>query len=138
MILTRAAGEGDREAVEGRDGPDLAEQVRQGFVVQHGGCREAEHPHAARREPVIPRAVVRRLTWMSMALAVDLHRQLRLRTIEIQNVGADRMLTAKAKPVQPSLAQAVPENDLGEGHLAPKTFGALECQSLGPHPPPPP
>ncbi len=61
----------------GGGGLDLAENARQGFVVQHASRRKAKHLQASGDQPSVSRLVVTLLVRMAMALAVDLDGQAR-------------------------------------------------------------
>jgi hypothetical protein len=78
---------------------------------------------------------------LAVLAAVKLDRKPQLRTIEIQHVGAGRMLPPKAQPIQASAFELAPQArfDLGCCLAQPAGtprlfFGAIELLKRDPHP----
>src|SRR5437763_9299200 len=72
-----------------------------------------------------------------MRETIHLDRQPDSRTVEIQNVRSDGVLSAKAHARQLSFSHCPPEHDLRQAHVAPQLASAAECFVGRSHPPPP-
>ena len=66
--------------------------------------------------------------------AIDFDRQPCLGVIEVEHIGSDRMLPPEAQPVQAPGAKAIPQDDLGQAHVAAQCPGASERDLRCPHP----
>ena len=64
--------------------------------------------------------------WMIVALSIDLNGQAKRVTVEIEDVGADRMLSSEAQACQASAAQLLPHQDFWQGEPPPKLSGVLD------------
>jgi hypothetical protein len=56
----------------------------------------------------------------TMASAIDFDDQLGRRTIEVNHIGSDRVLSPELEPSQAVVAQLAPEQSLWNGHLLPQ------------------
>ena len=83
-------------------GPDLIPDAGDDFVpiAENLGGRDAHDVDSLRSEPGGPADVVLGMACGFMDEAVHLHRQASLCAIEIQDVGADRMLAPKGGPAR--------------------------------------
>ncbi len=69
---------------------------------------------------------------------IHLNRQTGRRTIEIENVRPDRVLTAKAQAREPPFTQSLPKHDLRQAQSAAQLACAAEGSVRRPHAPMPP
>jgi len=102
-------------------------------VGQHISSGDAKHENALRLKPCRSPFVMNHAVWLAVALAIDLDGQPRIVTIEIQNVGADRMLSAKAQTRKPTTAKGCPHQDFRQRHLAAKFARAFDGLARGVH-----
>jgi len=114
--------------VEGRPtlhGPaDFCE--RSVHVSEHVPRRDTEHVNALAIQPGGPALVMGDVVRVIVALAVDLYRQSKLPAVEIEDVGADRVLPAEAEAGQTLSTQGLPQKDLGQGEPSPELAGMLD------------
>src|ERR1700677_810809 len=68
-----------------------------------------------------------------MAYAIELDRQPRTRTIEIQDIRADRMLPAENRLARFTSSQAIPQPNLRRRHPAPKILRDSDCSCWRSH-----
>ena len=66
-------------------------------VGQHILCGDTKDANVLGNKPGRTSFVVKHAVWFAVALAIDLDCQPRIVAIEIQDVGADRVLAAKAQ-----------------------------------------
>jgi hypothetical protein len=64
-----------------------------------------------------------------VALPVHLDRKLRAVAVEVEDVGADRMLPAEVQAVELAASDRAPKQALGEGELAPKLLAKSRVSS---------
>jgi hypothetical protein len=118
---TAEGGGGGGRALDG------FKHVRHVVVLEDVDCGYAQHANALLREPGIAARVV--LSAAFVADAVDLHGEPSAGAEEVEDVGADGMLTAEDETVQLTSTQFLPEQDFGQGHLAAKSARALLRQN---------
>ena len=82
---------------------DVEKNSFQTIVLQYVFGEDTQDGHAALGEPCRPTLVASELGIDIMHRSIHFDRQPRGRTIKIQNVRSDRMLSAKAQAGQPSL-----------------------------------
>ncbi len=70
---------------------------------------------------------------MCVALSIDLNSHPDLIAVEVQNVGADRVLATKAQVGQPPSAKPGPEKAFGQGEAAAKIASTLDGLSRSFH-----
>ena len=76
--------------------------------VQHVRRRETHRPDTRALQPPIALQIVPQLVRMDMGGPVDLDRQPRRRTVEIQDIGPNRVLTAKPQFSEPPFSEMMP------------------------------
>ena len=116
FILPREAGEGDRAvgAVEGATASTLLRRHANDGVsrfIEIGrqlGRRDAHDPHTLLRQPSITTFIPLWPTAHVMDHSINLDREFRLRTIEVEHVRSDRMLTTEGRPSGCAFAQSNP------------------------------
>ncbi len=70
-----------------------------------------------------------------MGCTINLHCQTGGDAIEVQDVGAERMLTPELQAIQTGPTNTLPERDFSTAHGLPECLGADECFSRGLHAP---
>src|SRR5205814_1429773 len=109
----------------------------QRLIRQYIAGANAHHPDALFGKPCPTPLIVAHHSGAIMRAAIHLDRQPDSRTVEIQNVRSDGVLSAKAHARQLSFPHCLPEQDLRQAHVAPQLASAAECFVGRPHPPPP-
>jgi hypothetical protein len=97
-------------------GDDLFEYG--GYIAGDIPRGNTEHGYVARRQPFVAHRVGLGSIAHVVAHTVYLHRQPRLVAVEIEDISAGRVLAAEFIAAG-TWAQACPEDDLGDAHLAP-------------------
>ncbi len=92
---------------------------------------QPDYANTLRRQPSCPPSVVRSLFLAEMRRPIDLNSQLHPRTIEVEDVGPDRMLSSELHPVQPRGAQPNPQTRFRRRHLTAENLGARIAQAIG-------
>ena len=147
LILPCEAGEGDRRRRwRGRRGVgtfegssrDCSQRIFQPAIIEHFIRAKAQRAYPAFRKDGVTSSVAQRLRWKIVVRTVYLDGKTCRRAIEIQNIDANRMLTAKPQSVEPSCAQPFPQDDFGQREIAPQFLRAPECPYARTHLTPPP
>jgi hypothetical protein len=86
------------------------------------------HDDASLPPPFSSTPIVDGLIGQVMALAINLDRQTGIRAIEVENIGAHRVLAAEPQSVEFAPAQRKPQGDLGRSQFAPQGPCALNGQ----------
>jgi len=114
--------------------PDGLQNPFQRFISQHVGGAKSHHPNPLLHKPGLTPLIVLRLRGTIMGESVDLDREARRRAIEIENVGSDRMLSAKAQ-TQQAPPQSLPEDNFRQGHFPAQCACTTQCSYRRSHAP---
>jgi hypothetical protein len=95
-------------------------------VIKDGSCRNTQCPQTCPIQPGIARRVALGLATAIVGLAVNLDRQARVGTVEIEDIRAARVLPPIFETAWMS-TKRLPQDDFGHGHGAAKLTGASDC-----------
>lgn len=96
------------------------------LVAQDVGGGEAQDAEALLFEPAGAARVVRGLERVVVRRAINFDAEAGLGAVEIQNVGAERMLAAEAQAGEAAAAQVGPQDDFRQRHGAPEAAGTVD------------
>ena len=89
-------------------------------VVQDIGRRNSHDTYALPGEPGVPPRVMRNLDRKIMMRAVDLDGQSCRRAVEVEDVGAYRVLSPESQAGHAMLPEAIPQQDFRQAQLLPE------------------
>ena len=108
--------------------------LQHNFAITHDIRRgEADDPHALPFKPGRAARVSGHLVGQVMARAINLNRQPRLRTVEVDNERPNRMLLAEMVTAQPTPAEEHPEPGFRRRQGSTQSPRPLERDGLNPH-----
>src|SRR5690606_16425847 len=95
-------------------------------LVEHGARGNTNGANSLREEEFVALRVPRHPLGIVMARAVDLHRQRRRRTEEVEGVGLYGVLAAELEPAKALVSQGLPQSCFRRAHAATQVAGPVD------------
>ncbi len=88
------------------------------MIIENIARGNSQHANAFVAKPVVATIVVSHMVLEVVMRSIDLNGKASLRTIKIQNVGADGVLPSEAQTLQPSSAHLFPKKSFRQSEAA--------------------